>query len=199
MTLTLGFLASGRGSNMQAILQACSDGRLAALPGVVISNNADSGALQIARTSGIPAFHLSNHTHASAEALDQAITTTLQKHNVDLVILAGYMKRVGPNLLTHYKNRILNIHPSLLPKFGGQGMYGQHVHAAVLAAGEKVTGATVHLVDADYDQGLILAQETVNVKTDDNATTLAARVLPVEHLLYVRVIGAICNGDIKLP
>ncbi len=199
MTLTLGFLASGRGSNMQAILNACREGRLQARPGVVISNNADSGALRIARTAGIPAYHLSSTTQHSADALDQSITATLKNHNVDLVILAGYMKRIGPVLLETYKNRILNIHPSLLPKFGGQGMYGIHVHEAVLAAGEQVTGVTVHLVDGEYDQGLILDQEQVEVMPGDDATSLAARVLPAEHALYVRVLQKIVTGKLQLP
>lgn len=197
--LTLGFLASGRGSNMQAIIRACKDGKLDASPAAVISNNRESGALAIARVEFIPAYHLSNQSHPDPEALDGAITDTLQQHRVNLVILAGYMKQIGPRLLQAYRNRILNIHPSLLPKFGGQGMYGMRVHEAVLAAGDRVTGVTVHLVDAEYDGGLILAQRQVPVAPEDNPESLAARVLDVEHQLYLEVLQGITNGKIVLP
>jgi len=196
--LRLGFLASGRGSNLQAILQACRDGRLKATPAVVISNNANSGALALARREALPACHLSSKTHPDPENLDQAITAILQKHGVDLVVLAGYMKMVGPLTLRTYRNRILNIHPALLPNHGGQGMYGMAVHEAVLRAGEKETGATVHLVDGVYDSGLILAQRRVPVHSDDTPDRLAARVLETEHELYVEVLRGIIEGNIKL-
>jgi phosphoribosylglycinamide formyltransferase 1 len=194
----LGFLASGRGSNMQAIFEACKNGKIKAEPVVVISNNASAGALEIARRESIPAFHLSNHTHPDQDLLDQAITETLQQNHIDLVILAGYMKKIGPVLLGAYKNRIINIHPSLLPKFGGQGMYGIHVHAAVLAAGEKTTGATVHLVEGEYDSGRILKQREIEVLPDDTPESLAARVLESEHALYVDVLKEIIEGKIIL-
>lgn len=194
----LGFLASGRGSNMQAIIEACKNGKIKAEPVVVISNNATAGALEIARRESIPAFHLSNQTHPDPDLLDQAITETLQHHHADLVILAGYMKKIGPALLGAYRNRIINIHPSLLPKFGGQGMYGIHVHEAVLAAGEKTTGATVHLVEGEYDSGRILKQREVKVMPDDTPESLAARVLEAEHTLYADVLKDIIGGKIIL-
>lgn len=194
----LGFLASGRGSNMQAIIEACKNGKIKAEPVVVISNNATAGALEIARRESIAAFHLSNHTHPDPDLLDQAITETLQHHHADLVILAGYMKKIGPALIGTYRNRIINIHPSLLPKFGGQGMYGIHVHEAVLAAGEKTTGATVHLVEGEYDSGRILKQREVKVMPDDTPESLAARVLEAEHTLYADVLKDIIGGKIIL-
>ncbi|HEY6073626.1 MAG TPA: formyltransferase family protein, partial [Anaerolineales bacterium] len=138
-TLHLGFLASHGGSNMQAIIDACKAGRLRAKPCVVISNNSDSMALQRASTEGVPGYHISSHTHPG-DAEDREILRVLRLHGADTVILAGYMKRLGPFTLAAYRGRILNIHPALLPKFGGKGMYGKHVHEAVLAAGEKVTG-----------------------------------------------------------
>jgi len=196
--LRLGFLASGRGSNLQAILQACRDGRLSATPAVVISNNADSGALALAGREALPACHLSSKTHPDPKTLDQAITAMLRKHGVDLVVLAGYMKKIGPKTLRTYRNRILNIHPSLLPNHGGQGMHGMAVHEAVLRAGEQETGATVHLVEGEYDSGRILAQRRVPVRSDDTAATLAARVLETEHDLYVDVLRGIIAGEIKL-
>ena len=192
-------MVSGRGSNMQAVIQACKNGKLKARPVVVISNNATAGALDIARKESIPAFHLSQNTHPDAGSLDRAISEIFQQHQVDLVILAGYMKKIGPVLLNTYKKRIINIHPSLLPKFGGRGMYGINVHAAVLAAGETVTGATVHLVEGEYDSGAILGQQQVAVLTGDTPESLAARVLAVEHALYVDVLQNIIDGKIYLP
>jgi phosphoribosylglycinamide formyltransferase-1 len=197
--LRLGFLASGRGSNLQAILRACQDGRLGAVPAIVISNNADSGALALARREALPAFHLSTRTHPDPAELDEAITAALQQHDVDLVVLAGYMKKIGPVTLRTYRHRILNIHPALLPKHGGQGMYGMAVHEAVISAGEKETGVTVHVVEEDYDSGMVLAQGRVPVHAGDTAATLAARVLEKEHVLYVEVLRGIIDGTITLP
>ena len=139
--MRLGFLASHNGSNMQAIIEACKTGALQATPVVVISNNADSGALARAKRESIPHYHLSLKTHPTPELLDQAIFDTLIAHHVDIVILAGYMKKLGVKTLARFDGAILNIHPALLPKFGGQGMYGIHVHEAVLAAGEMKPGS----------------------------------------------------------
>jgi len=194
----LGFLASGRGSNMLAIINNCKAGRLNAEPAVVISNNADAGALEYARGAGIPAFHLSSKTHKDDSVLDDEITNTLKSHKVDWVILAGYMKKIGPGLLEEFKGKIFNIHPSLLPKHGGQGMYGLHVHEAVLASGETETGVTIHMVDGEYDQGRILAQEKVPVEADDTPELLAARVLKVEHELYSETLQGVIEGRIEL-
>lgn len=197
--INFGFLVSGRGSNMQAIIDACREGRLKARPVVVISNNASAGALVRAMKADIPTYHLSSRTHPNPGDLDQAIADTLQNHGVDLVILAGYMKKVGPVVLDRYANRIINIHPALLPKFGGRGMYGIKVHEAVLAAAEKESGATVHLVNAQYDQGLILAQRKVPVEKSDSPESLAERVLEVEHELYIDTLRRIIDGEISLP
>ena len=196
---TLGFLASGRGSNMQAIIDACRAGRLDCRPAVVISNHPDSGALERARKAGIPGYSLGRNTHPDPEALDRAILATLRRHGVDLVVLAGYMKKVGPAVLEAYRHRIVNIHPALLPKFGGVGMYGMKVHEAVIAAGERETGVTVHLVNAEYDTGSVLAQRAVPVAADDTAESLARRVLEVEHTLYVETLQKIVSGEIILP
>lgn len=194
----LGFLASGRGSNMLAIIDNCKAGKLNAEPAVVISNNADAGALEYAREAGIPAFHLSSKTHKDDSVLDDEITNTLKSHKVDWVILVGYMKKIGSGLLEEFRGKIFNIHPSLLPKHGGQGMYGLHVHEAVLASGESETGVTIHLVDGEYDQGRILAQVRVPVEEGDDAATLAARVLKVEHELYSETLCDVIEGRIEL-
>lgn len=198
VALNLGFLASHNGSNMQAVIDACRGGRLDANPAVVISNNGDSGALERARNENIPRFHLSGRTHPEPEDLDREIVDTLLNHDVNLVILAGYMKKIGPVTLATFPGHIINIHPGLLPQYGGQGMYGRRVHEAVLAAGARETGVTVHVVDPIYDHGPILAQEKVRVKTSDTADTLARRVLAVEHALYVDTIDKIIRGEIRL-
>ena len=195
--LKLGFLASHTGSNMQAIIDACQAGTLAAAPRVVISNNSQSGALARARQANIAAYHLSERTHGTA--LGEAILAAMQWHEADVICLAGYMKKLGAEVLTAYEGRILNIHPALLPKFGGQGMYGMRVHEAVLAAGERESGATVHLVDEEYDQGQVLAQKKVPVKAEDTPETLQKRVLAVEHRLYVDTLVRIAAGDIPIP
>jgi len=197
-TLHLGFLASHGGSNMQAIVDACKDGRLDAKPCVVISNNSDSMALQRARNEGIPWYHISSVTHPGP-AEDAEILRVLKRHGVDTVILAGYMKQLGTTSLQAYRGRILNIHPALLPKFGGKGMYGKRVHEAVLAAGEKVTGVTIHVLDENYDTGPIINQCQVPVLENDTADTLAERVLKHEHRLFAETLQMISDGRIRLP
>lgn len=197
--MRIAFLASHNGSNMQAIIDACKSAALQAVPAVVISNNSDSGAMARARQDGIPCYHLSSKTHPSPEALDESILELLQRHRTDIVVLAGYMKKLGPRTLAHYAGATLNIHPSLLPKHGGQGMYGVRVHAAVLAAGETESGPTVHLVDAQYDTGDVIAQLHVPVLPNDTPEILAARVLNAEHTLFPKVLQQIAIGEIRVP
>jgi phosphoribosylglycinamide formyltransferase-1 len=194
--LKLGFLASHGGSNMQAIVDACRAGRLTAMPAVVISNNSKSGAIERAEREGIPHYHISGKTHPGGE--DEAIADVMAKREVDLVILAGYMKKLGTQTLRQFGGRILNIHPALLPKFGGKRMYGKYVHEAVLRAGEKVSGPTVHLVDEQYDRGRILAQTEVPVLPDDTVESLSERVLEQEHKLYPATIQRIATGEIEI-
>ena len=197
--LQLGFLASHGGTNMQAILDACQEGRLRARPRVIISNNSGSGALQRAGKAGVAAAHLSDYTHPQPGALDRAILALLERHQVELVCLAGYMKRLGRRTLAAYQGRILNIHPALLPKYGGRGFYGDAVHRAVLEAGDRESGPTVHLVDEEYDHGPVLDQIRVPVEPGDSVETLAARVLEQEHVLYARTLQRIALGEIELP
>lgn len=199
MPPNLGFLSSHGGSNMQAIIDAWKAGRLAAKPVVVVSNNADSMVLARAEREGIQKYHRSTTTHPDPSALDDEIIRILNEHAVDLVILAGYMKRLGPKTLTTFKGRILNVHPALLPKHGGKGMWGRHVHESVLASGDKITGVTVHLVEGDYDTGPMLAQSEVPVKEGDTVDSLAARVLEQEHILYPETLQRIATGELKLP
>ena len=182
---------------MQAIIDACRQGRLDARPCVAISNNSESMALRRAAAAGIPWYHISAVTHPGAEE-DREILRVLRHHGVDTVVLAGYMKQVGPETLAAYRGRMLNIHPALLPKFGGRGMYGKRVHEAVLIAGEKVTGVTVQLVDDVYDHGRVLAQRQIPVRERDTADSLAERVLREEHRLYAETLRRIAAGEIVL-
>ncbi|MBK36356.1 MAG: phosphoribosylglycinamide formyltransferase [Gemmatimonadetes bacterium] len=194
----LGVLASGGGTNFQAVLARIQSGELPAEVVVVISNNSGSGALRRARGNQIDAIHLSGLTHPDPVSLDRAIEGALHERRVDLVLLAGYMKKLGPRTLERYRDRILNIHPALLPAFGGQGMYGRRVHEAVVASGATESGVTVHLVDEHYDNGPIVAQETVPVEDGDSPETLGARVLELEHTLFPAVVGLFATNRVRI-
>lgn len=158
MSLTVGLLASGEGTTLQSIVDACADGRIRGQVAVVISNNSGSGALRRARAAGMPAHHLSSVTHPEPEALDAAIEAVLVDARVDVVLLAGYLKRLGPGTLSAFRGRVLNTHPALLPKFGGTGMFGDRVFQAVLASGDSESGVSLHLVDENYDTGAVVRQ-----------------------------------------
>lgn len=173
---------SGRGSNFQAILSAMEKKSITGVDvRLVISNNSTAGILDIARAHHIPAVHLSQKQFPTETMFVDAFLELLRAHEVAVVVLAGYMKRLPPTVVKAYRRRIINIHPALLPKFGGAGMYGAHVHEAVIAAGEKESGATVHFVDEEYDHGEIILQRRVPVREDDTPASLAERVLNVEH------------------
>jgi phosphoribosylglycinamide formyltransferase-1 len=188
----IGVLASGRGSNLAALLDARDRGDLPVEFAVVISNNSRAGALDIARSRGIAALHISSRTHPDEGA---AILAALQRHGVDVLVNAGYMKKLDPRVCAAFRERALNIHPAPLPRFGGQGMFGEHVHRAVLAAGVAESGPTVHLVTEEYDAGDVLAHTPVPVEPGDTPERLAARVLAAEHALYWRVIrDRFCAG-----
>lgn len=175
---------SGAGSNFKALYRNIQERQLPCEIVMCLSNNSQCGAMAFAREVGIDAVHLSAKTHPVESDYVAAMLHELQKRQVDYILLAGYMKKVPRKVVEAYPKRILNIHPALLPKFGGEGMYGLHVHQAVLAAGEKESGATVHFVDAEYDTGEIILQRRVPVLPDDTPETLAARVQALEHQLY---------------
>lgn len=197
--MNIAVIASHEGTTLQAVLDACATQEIAARVALVISNNADSGALRRARLAAVPTAHLSGATHPDPRALDRAICAALNVHAIDLVLLAGYMRRLGPITLERFAGRVLNTHPALLPRFSGQGMYGAHVHRAVLHAGERFSGASVHVVDAGYDTGPCLAQVRVPVARDDTEATLAARVQRAERALVVTVLAEIAAGKRQLP
>ncbi len=198
MTLRIGVLASGKGTTLQALIDATASKTLSAELVVVISNNADSGAGQRARDNAIPFYHLSSRTHPDPQALDKTICASLERHAVELLLLAGYMKKLGDHTVAHFCGRVLNTHPALLPDFGGPGMYGHHVHEAVLAAGVDTTGVSIHHVDGDYDTGPLVAQCEVEVLRDDDADALATRVQQRERAFLVEVLQSIIEGRIEL-
>lgn len=193
MNARLAIFASHGGSILQAVIDACEHHELPLDVVLVISNNSKSAALARAAEHGIETLHLSSRTHGDDELLDQAIVSKLQDANVDWVLLAGYMKKLGPKTLDTYRNRILNAHPALLPKFGGQGFYGRKVHEAVLAAGETESGATVHLVEGDYDTGPMLSQVRVPVKANDDVDALEQRVKAAERNLVLATLAELAN------
>jgi phosphoribosylglycinamide formyltransferase-1 len=197
--MKIAVLASGEGTTLQAVLDACASGRLPARVAVVISNNAAAGALRRARSAGVPTRHLSAATAGGSAAQDQALSKTLVEFGTDLVLLAGYMKRLGPLTLADFAGRIINTHPALLPQFGGQGMYGLNVHRAVLAAGLTVSGASVHWVDENYDTGAVIAQVRVPVESADSAQSLAVRVQAAERELVIEVLAAAASGRLRPP
>lgn len=191
--MKLAVCVSGRGSNLVALLDALAGAEAKAVVVLVLSNRRDAPALDRARERGI-----------AAEAFDDYRDATewlarLRAHQVDLLVLAGYLKLVPPGVIAAYRERVLNVHPALLPGFGGPGMYGHHVHEAVLASGAQVSGATVHLVDEVYDRGRVLAQARVPVLAGDTPDTLAARVLAAEHRLLPAVVLRAADAGRPVP
>lgn len=196
--LNIGFMASHGGSNMQAVLDAISKGILYANPCLLISNNSKSVAIEKAKQIGMTFYHFSQKTHPDNEALDHEILKTLKKHSVEYLLLLGYMKKLGLKTLQEYRGKILNIHPSLLPKYGGVGMYGNYVHEAIIKNEEKITGVTIHLVDEEYDTGKIINQCVLNVFENDTVESLSKRVMIKEHEFLVETLVKISNNEIVL-
>lgn len=190
----LGVLASHTGTNFQTIADACAEGSLDAEVTALICNNSSAPVMQRAKIMNVPGFHLSGATHPDPADLDTAIHDCLAQARVQLVVLAGYMKKLGPKVLGTWAGRIINVHPSLLPKHGGQGFYGMRVHEAVISAGDPETGATVHLVTENYDEGNVLKQESITVQEDDTAQTLATRVHAIEYRLLLATIREISES-----
>ncbi|HEY8344303.1 MAG TPA: phosphoribosylglycinamide formyltransferase [Bacillota bacterium] len=191
-------LVSGGGSNLQALLDATRSGEIPAEITLVISNKPGVYALKRAENSGIPTLVIDHRAFASAEEFSWAILNRLREAGVDLVCLAGFMRILAPCVPEAYPNRILNIHPALLPAFGGKGLYGMRVHQAVLASGVKYSGATVHIVTAEPDHGPIVCQEVVPVRDDDTPQSLAERVLQVEHRIYPEALRLLAEELIEV-
>lgn len=187
----LAVFVSGGGSNFRAIHQAMLAGEIEGVVGLVVSDKADCPAAAYARDHLIQVYH-----YPAPDQSPVRLLKVLNSSAIDFLILAGYLKMVPVEVVRAYPRKILNIHPALLPDFGGKGFYGRRVHEAVLASGAKVSGVSVHFVDEQYDHGATVVQVTVPVEPDDTPETLAARVLEQEHRLYPQVVAALCRGAI---
>ncbi|MCL7420432.1 MAG: phosphoribosylglycinamide formyltransferase [Methylobacter sp.] len=186
--MKISFIASHGGSSAKHIIAAMKQKVLAAELGVVITNNSNSEILRWCQEQQIPVHLINAKTHPDPESEDRAIMHALLEAQTDLVVLSGYMKKIGPHTLTRFNGHILNIHPALLPKHGGQGLYGDRVHEAVLKSGDKVSGASVHLINDRYDEGPVLNQSHVPVYPDDTIASLRARVQATEGDLYLETL-----------
>jgi phosphoribosylglycinamide formyltransferase-1 len=195
--LKIGFLASGSGSSARAIVAAIRAGGLAAEARLMVSNNKSAAALDFARQHGVPALCIP--TQADAAAADAALAEALAAHGVELVVLSGYLRRLGPKTLSRYAGRVVNIHPGPLPEFGGHGMYGRRVHEAVLAAGATESGVAIHVVDEEYDHGPVIARKVVPLEPGETPETLEARVRAAEPEFFVETLQRIARGEIALP
>lgn len=190
---------TGRGSNLGALIDACARGEIHGQIALVIGTRRDAPALERARAAGIATAVVSPRQYATnEEGYANALLRLLDRYPIGLICLAGYLRKLPAKVVTAYAGRILNIHPSLLPLFGGQGMYGLHVHQAVLESGMKVSGCTVHFVDEHYDTGPIVIQTPVPVLDNDTPETLAARILPEEHRAYVRAVQLFAAGRLRI-
>ncbi len=182
--------ASGNGTNFRSILEHKREGKLESDVELLITNNSTCGAAEIARAEGIEVVHISRKVFPDLSSKDYSdlFISALSKKEIDLIVLAGYMKKLPEEVVKKFSNRIINIHPALLPKYGGKGMYGINVHKAVIESGDKETGVTVHFVNENYDEGEIIYQEKIPVKDDDTPESLMERVREVEHEIYPVVI-----------
>lgn len=189
----LGILCSGRGSNMQSIMAAIESGQIKAEIGIVLTDKPEARALQVANEAGIKSVCVNRKACSTQQEFEEKLVAELKAANVTLVVLAGFMRILSPYFVEAYRHRILNIHPSLLPSFGGA-----HAHRDVLAYGTKVSGCTIHFVDEGMDHGPIILQDTVPVLDDDTEDTLAARVLTKEHILYPKAIELFVDGRLEL-
>lgn len=191
-------LISGRGSNMIALHEAIRKQDMPASIACAISSSAKAPGLQYAREHDIPAISYDDEVWRDPNQAAEALLKTLAHYNIELIVLAGFLKKIPEKVVAAYANRIINIHPALLPAFGGKGMYGRHVHEAVLAYGCKVSGATVHFVASEYDTGPPILQECVPVQPDDTAESLAARVLQLEHRLLPKCVDLLARGKVHI-
>lgn len=188
----------GRGSNMQAIIDACNSKQIRGEVALVLGVKDDAPAILRARSEGIRTSSISPKAYSSDNGYDDAVFQALKDNNIDLICLAGYMRLLGLNAIRCYENKIMNIHPALIPSFCGRGMYGHHVHEAVIERGVKFTGVTVHFVNEEYDRGPIILQKIVPVLDDDNADAVAARVLEMEHQAYPEAVALFADDRLQV-
>ena len=196
--MNLAFFASYNGSSAHAITDACFNGDLIASPVFLMSNNSNAAAIEWANNKGLKTACLNGKTHPDTNDLDQAIAEKLEEYRINMVILSGYMKLIGPRTMDAVNGKILNVHPALLPKYGGQGMYGDHVHKAVKESGDTHTGPTIHLVNEEYDEGRILAQKKLEINEKDSVSDIANKVKNAEPNFYIETVQKILKGEITL-
>lgn len=190
--------ASGRGSDFFAVLEQVKQGKIAAEVVCVISDHARPPVFDIARENNIPTHRVNRKQFSAAVDYAEYLLKLLRSYQTDMILLAGYLKLIPAPIVEYYRNAIINIHPALLPNFGGKGFYGEKVHQAVVESGVKITGVTIHFVDEHYDQGTVIIQEKVDVIPGDTPKTLGKRVLAVEHRLLPEVVRAYCAGNIQM-
>ncbi len=196
--LKFAVLASGGGTDFQSLIDAVADGRINAEICCLIASRPDIYAIERAKQAEIPVAVVQKKAFGDAVAFDEAILATLRRHGADFAALAGYLSIVGSKTISAYRNKIINIHPALIPSFCGMGMYGHHVHEAVIAYGTKISGATVHFVDEGADTGPIIMQEAVPVLESDTPDTLAARVLQIEHVILPKAVGLMADEKLQV-
>ena len=188
----------GRGSNMRVLVEACRSDSFPAEVILVVSANEDAPALKAAAELGVETLAIPVPVSKEAALFEEPLLQALEERRVDLICLAGLMRKLSPRVLNRYRNRIMNIHPALLPAFGGRGFYGRRVHEEVIECGARYSGVTVHFVDEEYDHGPIVAQAVVPVEDDDTPETLAARILTEEHRLYPDAVRLFAEGRLKV-
>lgn len=191
--LNLAVFISGSGSNLQALIDACENPEFPADIKLVISNNPSAYGLTRAHDAGIVHVVVDHTLYDSRKDFETALSEALSKHDIDLICLAGFMRILTADFIAQWPNKIINTHPSLLPKHGGKGMYGEHVHRAVLEAGDDESGCSIHYVIPEVDQGPVILQKTVKVEPDDTAETLAKRVIAQEHIAYPQAVRMIAD------
>lgn len=196
--MNIAFLASYNGSSAHAITDACFNGDLIASPALLITNNARASALEWAENKGLRTSIINSAQHPDPADLDQEIADKLKEHKINMVVCSGYMKLIGDDTIGAVDGKILNIHPALLPKYGGKGMYGRYVHQAVKDNKDSETGATIHLVNNQYDKGQIIAQKSIPVFETDSVDDIENKVKEIEPSFYIETIQKVLKGDIKL-
>lgn len=195
--ITILVSGAGRGSNMKNIIEACNENYAKGTVKAVIGIK-ESPAIDIAKSYNVPTVLINPKDYINDEEYQNAVYRCIKEYNTDLICLAGYMKLLGGKCLDEYENRIMNVHPALIPMFYGKGMYGHHIHEAAIKRGVKISGCTVHFVDREYDTGPIILQTPVYVQPNDTPETLAARILPEEHKTYREAVRLFCDGKLKV-
>ena len=195
--IRIAIFCSGSGTNFQSLYKKMIENNFPAEIVLCVSDKAHCGAMIFAKEHSIDTLSINEHQCSSKEIFAEILLEHLELKRIDIIVLAGYLKKIPSKVIAHYKNKILNIHPALLPKFGGKGMYGTNVHRAVIAAEEKKSGATVHFVDEEYDTGKILLQQSITLSTNETAETLAKKILALEHDLYFEALKKVMTSYIR--